>query len=882
MKKQLIVVVSIVLFLFSYCYGRITLINMKLINISEYDIILSFALDVLFALSILIGGFFLSRKSKIIAYIFILTICVFHIANMEYIYALNNVINMSDVHYLGNIDFIKGSFSTLNFPIYLLALLSSSILFLIYSDNLFKNKIICIPKMEILVFLLLFGLIIQFIPTGSEWSKNNFEFLTFVNSIKKGAGASTELNLDSQFYQDTYSDFYASNRVDEGKEILLSNNYNKKRNILLVVLEGIPGGYLQESQNANNYSYKTKLESFDKIYKNSVVIPNFITHNNQTIRGLYSVLSGRYPKLDGSTPKATEYSQLLNREKMLPSLLKENSYNTAFLQAAPLEFMAKDQFAKDAGFERVLGTSDFSYQYVPFGWGIDDRAFLEQSVNYLESLSKENSPWFATMLTVGTHHPYAIPEELEKEIPDRKEASVKYLDESLALFLESLEETGITDDTLVLFTSDESHGLNNHPLGSNWGFLLAYDPEIQGPIINNSIYGQIDILPSIMDYLDLEEGLYGKSIFRNYTNNRPMFFSSHYNGDIFLLENEKTLYQVDANGNLYQIIYRNLFEVPYKIVENNNEKLKDKILDLSYALNSELSNSVPQDSLLISKTKNISLSNNKSIKITSGQYITLPKESIVTISFDYDTDKIETLNSLKFDLNLDSESDRFANIISERNSLKSGHVVHQFFNDKKYEKFSFDLSLTPYLKNSEKREIEISNLRISFESYGSNKDLNSDYNKIEMIKNEETVNNLLPYMSFNQPAYFTSTNSIHVDSYNDMSILIYGPYISLEKGKYGVEYTLGDSHGNSTNNSTLYLDVVSNKGEKLISYKEFSYSEYMKKGRNKLVIPFQIENELESNIEFRLKGENIHNLEIVGVKLINESNNENLNVSTIP
>lgn len=423
--------------------------------------------------------------------------------------------------------------------------------------------------------------------------------------------------------------------MDEGKEISLGDNYTKKKNILLVVLEGIPGAYFEEIQNSSNFKYNTRLDSFEKIYNNSVVIPNFITHNNQTIRGLYSILSGKYPKLDASTPKATQFSQSKNKEEMLPSVLNGQNYSTVFLQAAPLEFMSKDQFAKDAGFNTILGNKDFEYQYIPFGWGIDDKAFLEQSFKYINDLKSKNKPWFATMLTVGKHHPYAIPEELEQDFPNRKEASIKYLDDSLNCFLDSIDKSGITKDTLVLFTSDESHGVNNHPLGSNWGFLLAYDPEIDGPIINNGIYGQIDIFSSILDYLGFASEMNGNSIFREYEKKRPMIFSSHYDGNIYFLKNENTVYKIESDGSLFQINFKSLFELPYIEEKIENDKLRDEILSYAYALNSELSRTISENNILISKNKKLSIKNSEKLLITSGQYITLPKDSVVTISFEY-------------------------------------------------------------------------------------------------------------------------------------------------------------------------------------------------------------------------------------------------------
>ena len=84
-------------------------------------------------------------------------------------------------------------------------------------------------------------------------------------------------------------------------------------------------------------------------------------------------------------------------------------YRTVFLQAAPLAFMLKDRFMPRAGFQQVLGNDWFQEYYVRNDWGVDDRAFLEQAAAMVESLAAARQPWFLTLLSVGTHHPFILP-----------------------------------------------------------------------------------------------------------------------------------------------------------------------------------------------------------------------------------------------------------------------------------------------------------------------------------------------------------------------------------------------------------------------------------------------------------------------------------------
>src|SRR5690606_18357251 len=114
--------------------------------------------------------------------------------------------------------------------------------------------------------------------------------------------------------------------------------------------------------------------------------------------------------------------------------------------------------------------------YLNFPWGKDDRAFFEGALNYVGQLQKQDKPWMLTLLTVGTHQPYSAPAEYLERYDTPKQAAVAYLDDALGAFLDSLERQGVLKDTLVVVTSDESHGIDGVRLASAWGFNLTLAP----------------------------------------------------------------------------------------------------------------------------------------------------------------------------------------------------------------------------------------------------------------------------------------------------------------------------------------------------------------------------------------------------------------------
>jgi hypothetical protein len=131
------------------------------------------------------------------------------------------------------------------------------------------------------------------------------------------------------------------------------------------------------------------------------------------------------------------------------------------------------------------------------------------------------------MLTVGTHHPYVLPEGFHKGKGTDEERSLAYLDIAFGSFWKRLNDMDVPKDTLIILTSDESPA-NAGLVGQNWGYLVVSTPDRARGLIRES-FGQMDIALSVLDYLGLaDEGshFFGRSVFRHYDEPRWTFFSN--------------------------------------------------------------------------------------------------------------------------------------------------------------------------------------------------------------------------------------------------------------------------------------------------------------------------------------------------------------------
>ena len=165
---------------------------------------------------------------------------------------------------------------------------------------------------------------------------------------------------------------------------------------------------------------------------------------------------------------------------------------------------------------------------------------------YVKQLRHQKKPWMLTLLTVGTHQPYSAPVDYLMRYPDSKKAAIAYLDDAVDAFLSGLEKQGVLKDTLVIVTSDESHGIENVRLASAWGFNLMLAPEQAAlPPIKSGVYGHVDLTASILDYFGyrVPQNLSGRSLFRDYESGREIM--SYTNGKLRYHDGKDTFTECD-------------------------------------------------------------------------------------------------------------------------------------------------------------------------------------------------------------------------------------------------------------------------------------------------------------------------------------------------
>jgi len=214
-----------------------------------------------------------------------------------------------------------------------------------------------------------------------------------------------------------------------------------------------------------------------------------------------------------------------NKFNSIPSLLKKDKYTSAFFHGAARGTMGFYSYCKSAGFDYYYAKEDYDNEEADFDgcWGIWDHKYLPYMGTKLSELPE---PFFASVLTLNSHHPFKIPEQFALQFKKKGHpilSSIRYTDYALFLFFESVKDKSWYANTLFVITADH--------IGPNTDVLKNRIDDYRIPIIfyrpNGSLKGvsedianQIDILPTIMNYVGTEKDFFspGWDLFSNQCN----------------------------------------------------------------------------------------------------------------------------------------------------------------------------------------------------------------------------------------------------------------------------------------------------------------------------------------------------------------------------
>lgn len=290
-----------------------------------------------------------------------------------------------------------------------------------------------------------------------------------------------------------------------------------KPHILFVFLESF------RAKNVGCLGAKVPLTPhFDELAKKGILYTNFHSTGNLTNRAIIASLFGIPP---AHQPwHLGQYSDLSLTG--LPQILSHLGYHSALIQGGSTAFDHEAEFFSKQGFKTILGKRDLPGSGT--SWGSHDEFLMPFAASWLE---KQTEPAFLNIFTITNHHPWTHPQNKNGFLN-----TFAYTDWALNLLIEELKMRKLLENSILFIFGDHGQELeerdphfeiNRHLYQDNVHVpLLIYaEGRIQEPKIIETVASQIDLLPTVLDMMNLSipHQSLGKSLIRPAKS--PIFFS---------------------------------------------------------------------------------------------------------------------------------------------------------------------------------------------------------------------------------------------------------------------------------------------------------------------------------------------------------------------
>jgi arylsulfatase A-like enzyme len=337
-------------------------------------------------------------------------------------------------------------------------------------------------------------------------------------------------------------------------KIPANKNNSEKPNILLILVDDLGYGDLG-CYGASDI----RSPNLDGLMASGVKFENFYANCPVCSPTRASIMTGCYPDMVGvpgviRTHPISNFGYLNSNAVMLPKVLQQAGYDTAIIGKWHLG-LESPNIPNEQGFDHFHGflgdmmddyythlRHDINYmrlndqQIYPEGHATD--LFTDWCIDFLKSRKNSDRPFFAYLAYNAPHTPIQPPQEWLESVLEREKgidekraklvALIEHMDYGIGRVLNALTELNLTDNTLVIFTSDNGGQLN---IGASNGNLRGgkgqmYEGGIKEPMfamwqgkINPGAISQhsaltMDIFPTICEAagVDLHHEIDGRSI----------------------------------------------------------------------------------------------------------------------------------------------------------------------------------------------------------------------------------------------------------------------------------------------------------------------------------------------------------------------------------
>jgi phosphoglycerol transferase MdoB-like AlkP superfamily enzyme len=492
--------------------------------------LVAFALGVVFY-----GPSLLFKKRYKFVYLFLISFLISFIFIAQFLYYKysQSFLQFSAVKYIGESISVSGTIKTLLTPELLLFISNLTVVaaaFILsfrkkYTEFVLPNweKVVIVLVMLGIVF---FGYKYLLYTEKKEWGSTS-RLYTDVYDLKSLVGKMGIMNF---FLEDTFKYILRSNLItDSDKAFLESFAKNKTsdtvtqkyfgaeegKNLIIIQVESLENAVINQKISGQEIT-----PNLNQLAKDGLYFNNYYSQvgPGNTADAEFSTMNSLYSLPDDVV--FIDYSK--NQYKALPQLLADNGYKTYSFHGDVPTFWNRSNIYPGLGYQKAFDLDEFVVTR-PIGKGPSDLGDEDLFLQSLPKLENLKQPFMATMITMSSHTPFILPEDLQTlSIPSETNLtqtqweylqSVHYADKAIGKFIDGLKKDGLYENSLILILGDhgsftdisEALGQNNILPALNNSqvpmILLSQNTNLKGAI--NIPGSHLDVYPTITNLLGI-------------------------------------------------------------------------------------------------------------------------------------------------------------------------------------------------------------------------------------------------------------------------------------------------------------------------------------------------------------------------------------------
>lgn len=324
----------------------------------------------------------------------------------------------------------------------------------------------------------------------------------------------------------------------------------KKENVFIIVLESFGKehiGFFNPSENGEVIYEQSPTPFLDSLMQESWYFENAFAVGTRSTQGI-TAIAASIPALMENALMFSAYQG--NQLDGMADYLAKKGYASGFFHGSNPGSMEFERFSKMIGYQNFYDRTAYPDQtHYDGNWGIWDVPFFQFA---LEKTNEYKEPFTSLLFSLSSHHPYHVEDFFEKKYPkeDALLRSIRYTDYALAEFFKTAKTMDWYDNTLFIITADHIGRTKIKKYKTLAGVyqipLLFFKPnsKLQGK--NSQVVQQIDVLPTILDYLNYDEPYvaFGKSALDTLTQK----YAYMYGGGFHQILNDSLLLSFDQEN----------------------------------------------------------------------------------------------------------------------------------------------------------------------------------------------------------------------------------------------------------------------------------------------------------------------------------------------